>query len=196
MPDDEKLKSALEIALEKAEKLGAASEEEKLGAASEEEKQEARREELAAIAEALARRYLNGLPLRDLEIELAKLPASDAAVVRQDLKCHLLEAIDLESPGHNDKALTAIQQVLGESETVKSIGDLLEQYAGAVESAQMQNLPALKSAKLDELRQRGICGSAVEPSVESSQAWLDLRRQLSGSYRAQIDEIKRQSLQA
>ena len=87
--DDEKIKSALEIALEKAEKLGAPSEEEKL---------EARREKLTATAEALARRYLNGLPLRDTEVELAKLPAGDTAAVRQHLKSHLLEAIDIESP--------------------------------------------------------------------------------------------------
>ena len=185
--NDEKIKSALEIALEKAEKLGAPSEE---------EKQEARREELAATAEALARRHLNGLPLRDLEVELAKLPAGDTATVRQHLKSHLLKAIDLESPGQNDKALAAIQQVFGESETVQSIGDLLQQYAGAVESARTQNLPALKSAKMDELRQRGISGSAVEPSVETSQAWLDLLQQLSAGYRTQIEEIKRRSLKA
>jgi hypothetical protein len=185
--DDEKIKSALEIALEKAEKLGAPSEE---------ERQEARREELAATGEALAKRYLNGLPLRDLEVELAKLPDNDAEVVRRHLKSHLLEAIDLESPGRNDKALAAIQHLFSEAETVRSIGDLLQEYAGAVESARAQNLPALESAKMEELRQRGISGSAIEPSVESSPAWVRLRQQLSASYKAQIEEIKRRSLEA
>ena len=185
--DDEKIKSALEIALEKAEKLGAPSDE---------EKQETRREKLAATAEALVRRYLSGLPLQDLEVELAKLPAGDMTAVRRDLKSDLLDAIDLESPGQNDKALAAIQQVFGEAETVQSIRDLLQQYAGAVESARTQNLPALKSAKMEELRQRGISGSAVEPSVETSKAWLDLRQQLSAGYRTLIEEIKRRSLEA
>ena len=187
MPGDEKIRSALEIALAKAEKLGVPSEE---------EKQEAMREKLAATGGGLAKRYLNGLPLRDLEAELAKIPDNDAEVVRRHLKSHLLDAIDLESTGHNDKSLGAIQHLFGESDTVQSIRDLVQEYAGAVESVRAKNLPALEAAKMEELRQRGISGPAIKPSVERSPAWVGLRQQLSASYEAQINEIKRRSLEA
>src|SRR4030042_1871474 len=61
--NDRELKSAFDIALERASKLGGISSD---------EKQKLQEEKLASIGIALSKRYMSGLPVRDVEIELGE----------------------------------------------------------------------------------------------------------------------------
>ncbi|GAG17827.1 unnamed protein product, partial [marine sediment metagenome] len=104
--ENEKIKSALEIALEKAQKLGALSEE---------ERRRLRDEELVAAGEALAKRYLNGLPLRDIEIELGRRGGDDRRIISRNLLSRLVDKIDMEHIAGGERILAAIQHLSGDS---------------------------------------------------------------------------------
>ena len=180
--DNEKLKSALEIALEKAQKLGALSEEERQGL---------RDEELVAAGEALAKRYLNGLHLRDIEAELGRRREEDRRIVSRHLLSSLVDKIDIEHVEDDERILAAIQHLSGDSGIVQSIRDLLREYQSATEKAWRENGSALEKAKRNELALKGISGSAVDPAIETSAEWLEIRQRLDSHYQERLDEIKR-----
>ncbi|HEY48563.1 MAG TPA: hypothetical protein G4O13_00775 [Dehalococcoidia bacterium] len=183
MPDkDDKIKSALDIALERAQRLGAPSED---------EKRRLKEEELAAAGEALVKRYLSGLPLRDIDAELARHAEDERETVKRHLLSNLLDRIDVRRGAADEKVLTAIEHLTGDAGTVQAIGKLMKEYNGALEKAQLEKQGALREAKLNELKLKGISGSAVEPAVESSAEWLETQRSLESQYRERLDELKR-----
>jgi len=182
--NDDKIKSALEIALEKAQKLGALSDEEKY---------RLKDEELVAAGEALAKRYLNGLPLRDIETELAGRAEGDRRMISQHLLQHLLDRSDIGHIGRDDNILAAIQHLSGDPGIVQSIRDLLQKYESAIEKAKQENLSALEAAKRNELELMGISGSAVEPAIETSREWMQVQQDLDSHYQGQLEHIKQKS---
>lgn len=180
--ENEKIKSALEIALEKAQKLGALSEE---------ERQRLRDEELVAAGEALAKRYLNGLPLRDIDLELGKRREEDRQIISRNLLSSLVDNIDMEHIAGAERILAAIQHLSGDSGVVQSMRDLLREYQSATEKAWRENGSALEAAKRGELELKGISGSAVDPAIETSPEWLQIRHRLDTDYQERLEEIKR-----
>jgi len=183
MPNEnDRIKSALEIALEKAQKLGTLSED---------EKQRQKDEELVTAAETLAKRYLNGLPLKDIDLELAKHNEQERCIVRNHLLSHLLNSIDIDQAATNEKLLAAIKHLLPESELTQNISDLLHEYRTAVDRTRQDNLGKLEVEKRSELERKGISGSAVEPAIETSSEWLQIKQQLSSHYEQRLNEIKR-----
>ncbi len=180
--ENEKIKSALEIALEKAQKLGALSEE---------ERQRLRDEELVAAGEALAKRYLNGLPLRDIDVELGKRREEDRQIISRNLLSSLVDKIDMEHIAGAEGILAAIQHLSGDSGVVQSMRDLLREYQSATEKAWRENGSALEAAKRNELELKGISGSAVAPAIETSPEWLQIRQRLDSHYQERLEEIKR-----
>ncbi|TET75825.1 MAG: hypothetical protein E3J42_02645 [Dehalococcoidia bacterium] len=180
--ENERIKSALEIALEKAQKLGALSEE---------ERQRLRDEELAAAGEALAKRYLNGLPLRDIDVELGRRGGDDRQIISRNVLSRLVDKIDMEHIAGAERILAAIQHLSGHSGVVQSIKDLLKEYESATEKAWRENRSALEAAKRNELELKGISGSAVDPAIETSPEWLQIRQRLDSHYQQRLEEIKR-----
>jgi len=82
------LKSAWEIAQEKANKLG------KLSA---EELQRQREEECRQIGQGIAQRYLDNPESLSLDIELNKHPEEGRGLIRKAVASHLIQALDLSS---------------------------------------------------------------------------------------------------
>jgi len=183
MPNEnDRIKSALEIALEKAQKLGGLSED---------EKQRQKDEELMTAAEALVKRYLNGLPLKDIDLEMAKHKEEERSVVGNHVLSRLLNRIYINQDATNEKLLAAIEHILPKSELTRNIGDLLREYRTAVDKARQDNLGKLEADKRSELEQKGISGSALEPAIETSSEWLQLTEKLNAYYEQRLDEIKR-----
>jgi hypothetical protein len=180
-PDD-KIKSALEIALEKAQRLGSLSDE---------EKGRLRAEDLASAGEGLARRYLGGAPLKDIETDLAGRPEQERSAVRSRLLSCLLDAIDLSSDSGNDRLLAAIERVSGDAEPARSIGTLLSERRDAIEKARHEIAGTLEAAKRNELERLGIAGSAVELAIWTSAEWARAREDLDSRYRQRLDETRR-----
>ena len=179
--DDGKIKSALDIALEKAQKLGSLSAE---------EKQRARDEELVTAADALARRYLNGLPLSDIEEELAKHNEKERQIISRYLLSHFLDEIDLEHTERAENMLAAIEHIHGDSAVAQSIRDLLQEYQTATDKAWQENYDSLATARIDELKLKGISGSAIEPAIEASPAWLEIIHRLDSHYQERLAKIR------
>ena len=90
------MKSAWEIAMERAEKLGKASPE---------ELKQQQEEKYNSIAQSLTEKILNGLDLRHWETDLEKHPTEDRAPLKQKVLYCLAEAIDLED---NEKSRNSI----------------------------------------------------------------------------------------
>ena len=178
---NDKIKSALEIALEKARNLDGLSTE---------EWQRLKEKELVVAGESLARRYLDGLPLRDLEVELGRHREGDRQRINSYLMSNLIDAIDMETTTTNMRIFDAIQHLSTEAEFVQSIRCLIQEYEGAKEKARKENLSALEAAKRNELELRGISGSAVEPAIETSPEWLQIRHQLESRCQKRLEEIK------
>jgi hypothetical protein len=183
MPDgNDRIKSALEIALEKAQRLGSLSDV---------EKQSQKDGELAAAGAALVERYLNGLPLSDIELELAKRSEEDRGKVRSRILSHLVDMVDIKQTSTDDKVLAAIGHLFPDSELAQIIGGVFQEYRTAMDKARQDNLSRIESDKRTELERKGISGPAVDPAIETSPDWIRIEQDLSSHYEQRLDEIKR-----
>ena len=178
---DEKVKSALDIALEKAQRLGSFSAE---------ERQRLKEEEFGAVGEALGKRYLDGLPLRDVEIELKRYKDEDRHVVARYLLSFLRSMVDISDIKMSESALTAIQYLFGDSDAVEGIRNLFREYQRTKEEAWRENRNTLEAAKRNQLTLKGISGSAVDPGVETCSEWLEIQRRLDSHYRERLEKLK------
>jgi hypothetical protein len=179
--NDDKIKSALEIALEKVQRLGALSEE---------EKQRLKNEEIAAFGKALAERYLSGLTLRDIKVELAERAEEDQRTITHHLLQSLLDRIDILHTGADDKIIAAIQLLSGDTGIEQSLKDLIQEYQGSIENARQENQRKLEAAKRSELESKGISGSAVQPAFETSSEWIRIRQNLDSYYSERFEELR------
>ena len=184
--NDKELKSAFDIAMERAQKLGDMSAQ---------EKQRSREEEFRAIGEALGKRYLDGLPLRDVEIELGRHEKN-----RQIVIWHLLSfLLDALAPGNSEGAeniLAAVQHYSGNSGAVARIRNLFKEYQKAIELVWEEKRIKLGAAQREELKLRGISGSAIEPAIEASPEWLEIKQGLVVSYQKRFEEVNNLLLKA
>ena len=137
--DNEKVKSALEIALERAQKLGSISSD---------EKQKLKDAKLESVGLALSRRYLKGLPVRDLETELVKYQDNRQTIINY-LLSYLADEIDMGDPDGTNRILEAIKHFAGASAAEK-ISNLLNRYRSAMKQAWQKNQRKLGAAKRRE----------------------------------------------
>ena len=184
--DDKELKSAFDIAMERAQKLGDISAQ---------ERQRSKEEEFRAIGEALGKRYLDGLPIRDVEIELRRYEENRRIVIRH-LLSFLLNTLDTGNSEGAENVLAAIQHYSGDSGVVASIRNLFNEYQKAIEQAWEEKRIKLGAAKRKGLKLRGIFGSAVEPAIETSPEWIEISQRLDASYQKRFEETKTLLLKA
>jgi len=184
--DDKELKSAFDIAMERAQKLGDMSAQ---------ERQRSREEEFREIGEALGKRYLDGLPIRDVEIELRRYEENRQIIIRY-LLSFLLNTLDTGNYEGAENVLAAIQHYSGDSGAVASIRNLFNEHQKAIEQAWEEKRDTLELAKRKGLKLRGIFGSAVEPAIETSPEWLEIRQRLDASYQKRFEETKTLLLKA
>lgn len=177
--DDKELKSAFEIALERAGKLGGMSSE---------EKRKLEDEKCASFGIALGTRYLKGLPIRDIELELARHKEDRAAITRY-LVSFLADKIDLGDPESSEGILEAVQHFSGNSSAVQDVRNLLVEYHTAKEQARRERRSELAASLMSELEQKGISGSAVEPAVEASSEWLQSQKRLHSEYQKRLQKM-------
>jgi len=180
---NDRIRNALEIAMEKAQGLGALSDEEKA---------RLKTGELDSAGEALAQRYLSGVPLSEIEADLARHGEEELPAVRDRLLGRLLDAIDLSPGSDNDRVLAAIEHIAGDAGPARAVNSLLQEREQALEKHRLENAGALQEAKRRELEQKGISGSAVEPAIETSADWVRARYDLDSNFERRLQDIKRQ----
>jgi len=183
--EDKELRSAFDIAMERAQKLGGLSAE---------EKKRLKEGELSEVGQALGERYLSGLPIRDVELELDKY-REDRQILIRYLLSFLAGKINLTDAGDVERILEAIQHFSGSPKVVEDIRDIINEWQTAVAQARRETQSKLLAAKRKELAKKGISGSAVEPAIEASPEWLETSQHLLSEYQKRLEGIK-SSLQA
>ena len=177
--DDKELKSAFDIAMERAQKLGGLSAE---------DKRKHKEEGLSEVGQALAKRYLSGLPIRDVELELGKYKGDRQTLVRYMLSS-LIQKINLTDSIEVDKIIEAIRHFTKRTEVIEGIRSIISEYLAAMERTRLETQNKLLADKKKELSRKGISGSAVEPAIEGSPEWLEVKRDVEASYEERLKRM-------
>ena len=164
------IKSTMDIIMEKAEKFSV----------TEEEKKTFRRRELEGKIRGLIQRYLDGL------VDISRLKENVAALRKEEAKelDQLIrqEVIDRIQPGEDTKPLLEILLSAVGMDT-SPIEKLLEDFEGKIEQQRVRCEDALH----EDLRKKGISGSAVIPNLDADEGW---RKALSEAIETFKEELK------
>ena len=182
---EEKIKSALEIAMEKISGLPELTQEE---IAEQQEK------EYGSIGDAAAKRYLEGvIGDRDLLLEWDRFPGIRAQIVRRRLVAALCREIRLDSEGGlAQKALEGLK-LLGPANNA-AIAALAEDFQKMVDrfaDEQKSVLRRFEISAMDEIGKLGISGSAVRPNLNENPQWKTELRRIQDSYATKLEDIQR-----
>ena len=181
-----KLKSAWEIAQEKADRLG------KLSA---EEMQRQREQECRQIGRAIAQRYLDNPEPLSLAIELNK-SQEKKDLVRQATLTHLTQAIDLRfltSFGMTSKPERIIQGIAAIEPKSQSILERIRGLAQEYEPLADKTRRAIEIKCRETLHQLRISGTAVgNINIEATPQWQQSWHLLTEPLESRLDSLKRE----
>jgi hypothetical protein len=176
------IKSAWELAMEKVEKLG------KL---SPEELQRQKTEKFGSIGQGLAEKYLSGLTLRDLKLELDKHKGEERELVRAALAPKLIDAIEL---GDAERLLKVVEAMLGlklKNEELEAVKDEIEGLFAEYREAEQKKRREVETAARGVLHQLRISGSAIgSVNPEIVPEWKNELDKIAQPYRERLDGLK------
>ena len=178
------LKSAWEIAQERATRLG------KLSA---EEEREQARQRYRQIGQALAQKWLDSAEPLDIAAELNKHSQDDREGIRQAVIEHLLEAVEFTPTQTTDRVRKAIDGIkrLGPQlqPDLEEIARLVQEYEEAEEKLRQE----LESSYRETLHRLRISGTAVGAiNIEANEQWQLSRQRLVEAFGPRVDNLKRQ----
>jgi len=145
------LKSAWEIAMEKASTVGSLSPEELY---------QQKMVRFQQIGNGLALNYLNTSDLRPLEEGLRKLEGEERALVSRSVAKTLAEAIQLGDRAALEKVMVAFRYLKNDEEVNKTIA-LIEDVFEEFELVQQKKPTSLDHGTSEELSKKGISGNAI-----------------------------------
>jgi hypothetical protein len=176
------LKSAWEIAQEKANRLGKLS--------TEEREQQARQRH-RKIGQVLAQKWLDSSKKLDITAELNKHEEKEREIIRRAVIEHLVEAIEFTtSQGIN--SLKKIIEVISSLEPglqpkAEEIGRLVQEY----EEAEQKIRQELESDYRETLHQLRISGTAVGAiNIEDDPKWQLARQELVEAFTPRLNDLK------
>jgi hypothetical protein len=186
------LKSAFERAMERAERLGKASEE------------EVRRGDLLPQGESLAARYVRGEC--SLAVELSRYDEQARSYVEQGAMEVLLRSIDPPANDHvrgvNRRAMEGVKSLKQDKGGVENVYTkmrrLFKHYESEGAERRSQAYEALKKDFVDQAqqlaRQRGlpVANMDVERQPQFQQQWRRVSSQLDAEYRRLLEEYRRE----
>lgn len=178
------IKSALEIALQKAEKLGKLSPDE-LKAKKEEESR--------SFGQALAKRYLNEphYSLSELEIALSKTGEEIRTIATQAFLADIIKAISLDNYRKPLEALRALRKDEHTKQVCQAIENLSLEYQQTKENTGKELQENLTRARKRELRELGITGSAISGvNIEESQEWKEFSGKIVADFQHRMEQSK------
>jgi hypothetical protein len=176
------LKSAWEIAQEKADRLG------KLSA---EEKEQQERQRYRQIGQALAQKWLDGSQPPNITDELNKYGEKEWETIKQALIEHLAEVIELtttQSIASTKKVIEALGSLGPELQTkAEEINQLVQEY----EVAEQKIRQELESGYRETLHKLRISGTAIDAiNIEISPKWQPAHQGLVESFTSRLNELK------
>jgi hypothetical protein len=176
------LKSAWEIAQERANRLGKLSAEEK-------EQQEIQR--YRQTGQALAQKWLDSSRQLDMTAELNKYAEKERDVIKQAVIEHLLGAIEFT----NTQGINSVKRVIEAISSLKpelqpraeEIVQLVQEYEGAEQKIRQE----LESTYRETLHQLRISGTALDSiNIESNPQWQLARQGLVETLTPRLDDLK------
>jgi len=176
------LKSAWEIAQEKANRLGTLSAEEK-------EQQE--RQRYRQIGQALAQKWLDSSRQSNMTAELNKHEEEEREIIKQAVIEHLIEAIEFTTTRSINSVKRVIEAIssLGPELQPKAeeIGQLVQEY----EDAEQKIRQELESNYRETLHQLRISGTAVDAiNIEADHKWQLARQELVEAFTPRLNDLK------
>jgi hypothetical protein len=168
------IKSTLDIIMEKAKKFSA----------TEEEKQGFKRQELEGKIKGLIQKAIDGvLGSERFQVELASLQSKDKVLVDPILKEELVSRLEVEA--NSEALLKMLRSTAGPAWA--TVEEVLADFEKKADKQKESRLNAL----LEELKRKGISGSAVLPNLDADVEWLrarvEMRRQLQEEIRKVIE---------
>ena len=177
-----KIKSTLELAMEKAARLPKLT--------PEEIRQRLERDH-APRGRAIAERFLAGnLTGAQLHSELSTYAGEEGEIVREACLALMRQSIDLEDADRTARAFDGVGLLVGDecvAEASHRFGELLRDY----QEQRRRAFVAAEGAESERLRGLGISGSAVRPNPEQSRIWQDRRSRLTSAFLPRLEEIRR-----
>jgi hypothetical protein len=176
------LKSAWEIAQEKANRLG------KLSA---EEKEQHERHRHRQTGQVLAQKWLDSSQQLDITAELNKHEEKEREIIKQAVIEHMVEAIEFTTTrGINSvkRVIEAISSLGPEFQPkAEEIGQLFQEY----EEAEQKIRQELESNYRETLHQLRISGTAVDAiNIEANHKWQLARQGLVEAFTPRLNDLK------
>jgi hypothetical protein len=176
------LKSAWEIAQERANRLG------KLSA---EEKEQQERQTYRQIGQVLAQKWLDSSQQLDITAELSKHEKKKREIIKQAVIENLVEAIEFTTTrGMNNvkRVIELISSLRPELQpTTEEISQLVQEYEGTEQKIRQE----LESNYRETLHQLRISGTAVDSiNIEPDPQWQLARQGLVEDFTPRLNDLK------
>jgi len=176
------LKSAWEIAQEKANRLG------KLSA---EEREQQERQRYRQIGQALVQKWLDSSQRLDITAELNKHGEKEREIIKQAVIEHLVEAIEFTTT----RGINSVKRVI---KAISSLGPELQPKAEGIsqlvqeyEEAEQKIRQELESDYRETLHQLRISGTAVDAiNIEADPQWQLARQGLVEAFTPRLNDLK------
>lgn len=179
------LKSAWEIAQEKANKLG------KL---SVKEEQRQKQEKCRQVGQAMTQRWLGSPQGQNLVAEINNYPEEEKSLIARATLDYLVEAIDFQSskPGVS-RLERAIQGIASLEPKSQPITERITKLAQEHEQAERKTRQELESNYRELLHQLRISGTAVgDINLEATPEWQPAQQGLAELFRPRLDSLKQE----
>ena len=178
----DELKSAWEIAEQRASRLGRLSAE---------EQQQQERDRCHQIGRVLAAKWLDGHERLDLTAELGTYGKENRTAVKRAVIEHLVEAIEPSSPGNADRVTRAIAGIEGLAPELQpeidEIRRLLHEYAEAERKARQE----MENTCRESLHRLRISGTAVAGiNIEATEEWQEAHQRLVEDFTPRFNDVK------
>jgi hypothetical protein len=171
------IKSAFELAMERTKKI----------VISEEERETFRQKEILQKAMSLFHRYRDGhLPLNELLREIDKMEEKTRVKVKEVLLSRWIDSLSLHE--EHERFIEGIESMKG-----KSLGDVEEQFERLISQYETEKEKARSEVALqltEGLKRDGIYGDAVDPCLETSGNYRELREAADRKFSQKIEEMK------
>jgi hypothetical protein len=178
-----KVKSTIELAMERAAKLPRLTEE---------ELRQQKEKEFGPRGRAIAGRFLAGdLADEDLDSELSRYPDEQGEFVRGAFLGSMCEAIDIGEAKATARAFEGIETLVRDDR----LEEISSRLRGILQDFQEQRQRELARAEQVEavmLRELGVAGSAIRLNMEQSEGWREKRSELLARFRPKLEEYKRE----
>jgi hypothetical protein len=181
---EERIKSALEIAMEKLSDLPELTPE---------EIQEQKEKEYSPVGEALAKKYLSGaISDGELRVELARHTGEPGEIVRYALAESFCRELHLENDMEiSGRALKGLKLLVsGKIKAVERIGNEFREIIEEFDRKTEEDSGQFEVLAIERLGKLGIAGSAIRPNMNEDEHWKEYLHEIQNVFEPRLEDIR------